>query len=637
MAHWQFRPLNPNETSGASISDDNFADEERSSVEILVRETLQNPLDARSTDDVVRVEYKLIEVDLATSEFARSIFSDNWVKHFRAGGLIESDQRPTRMKFLIIEDFGTTGLEGCYTDSSREGSTENWNAFWFREGEGAKATRSNGGAGQGKITLYLASKLRSVFALTKRKSDNGELLFGCCRFRRNYKLEGDTRRWAREARWGSTSDPNDLAEPILRDPMLDGMKKELGISRGNEAGTTFMVPMPNDDITESSLRNAVVNEFFFAINRGRLMVKVGATTLDKNSLATVADDMGKDCRLSKSYREFLAVTAENTETPATATAKEFWTKETKLASAAFEEVELMALKQRFEKSELVSVDFPIPVKKKHPKETSAAKFRVFLQQDENAEQSHELFVRQDLGIDGEKRLKAARTIAPVMALTFIQDPKLSDLLVAAEEPTHRNWNAKRPKVVSLYSSPNDTLNAVRNAALRLVQLISPEGKRDETALAVYFADPNSDPSKRQGGSGAAPNANKGDPPSTEEIPKPKPKPISVKLLDDGFVIRAKPADGFAFPIDCEVTLAYATAVGDAFKLWDAADFWIGDEKAYPREESDVSELATDLNVVKFRLNSESAWLSISGFDRNRQLEIRTRYQEVPDGADNEDN
>jgi hypothetical protein len=637
VAHWQFRPLNPNETSGASISDDNFADEERSSVEILVRETLQNPLDARSTDDVVRVEYKLVEVDLATSEFARSIFSDNWVKHFSAGGLIESDQRPTRMKFLIIEDFGTTGLEGCYTDSSREGSTENWNAFWFREGEGAKTTRSNGGAGQGKITLYLASKLRSVFALTKRKSDNGELLFGCCRFRRNYKLDGDSRRWAREARWGSTSNPDELARPILRIPMLDGMKKELGLSRGNEAGTTFMVPMPNDDITESSLRNAVVNEFFFAINRGRLVVKVGTTTLDKNSLAMVADGMGKDCRLSKSYREFLAVTAEKTEVPATATAKEFWTKETKLASAAFEEAELMALKERFEKSGLVSVDFPIPVKKKNPKETSVAKFRVFLQQDENAEQSHELFVRQDLGIDGEKRLKAARTIAPVMALTFIQDPKLSDLLVAAEEPTHRNWNAKRPKVVSLYSSPNDTLNAVRNAALRLVQLISPEGKRDETALAVYFADPNSDPSKRQGGSGAAPNANKGDPPSTEEIPKPKPKPISVKLLDDGFVIRAKPADGFTFPIDCKVTLAYATAVGDAFKLWDAADFWIGDEKAYPREEADVSELATDLNAVKFRLNSESAWLSISGFDRNRQLEIRTRYQEVPDGADNEDN
>ncbi|TDK30714.1 hypothetical protein [Luteimonas terrae] len=583
------------------------------------------------------MEYKLVEVDLARSEFARSIFSDDWVKHFRAGGLIEDEERPPRMNFLVIEDFGTTGLEGCYTDSSREGSTENWNAFWFREGEGAKTTRSNGGAGQGKITLYLASKLRSVFALTKRRSDNRELLFGCCRFRRNYKFDGDSRRWAREARWGSTSNSEELAKPILQVPMLDGTKKELGLSRGDDAGTTFMVPMPSNDITESNLRNAIINEFFFAINRGRLVVKVGDTTLDKDSVAAVADSMGKDCRLTKGYRRFLALTADNTNTSATAAAKDFWTKETKLNPAAFKESELAELKARFEKSELICVDFPLLVKKKEPRETSFSSFRVFLQKDENAEQSQELFVRQDLGIDGEKRLKAARTIAPVMALTFIQDPKLSDLLVAAEEPTHRNWNARRPKVVSLYSSPNDALNAVRNAALRLVQLISPEGKKDETALAVYFADPNSTPANRNGGTGPAPVAVGGDPPLPDGIPKPKPKPIKLDLKKDGFEVRAKTANGFSFPIDCKVTLAYATAVGDAFKLWDAADFWIGDEAAYPRLSADVSELNTNLNVFSFRLNSESAWLSVSGFDPNRQLEIRTRYQEASDGADNEDN
>src|SRR5690606_28997830 len=130
-----------------------------------VRETLQNPLDARNSDSVVRVHYRLVSVDLAASDFARSIFSDDWLTHFRAGELIENGERPKAMTFLVIEDFGTTGLEGCYTDSSQEGATENWNAFWFREGEGAKTTKSNGGAGQGKITLYLASRLRSVFAL----------------------------------------------------------------------------------------------------------------------------------------------------------------------------------------------------------------------------------------------------------------------------------------------------------------------------------------------------------------------------------------------------------------------------------------------------------------------------------------
>ena len=130
---------------------------------------------------------------------------------------------------------------------------------------------------------------------------------------------------------------------------------------------------------------------------------------------------------------------------------------------------------------------------------------------------------------------------------------------------------------------------------------------------------------------------KGDPKSPEEFPPPKPKPIRLKLLHDGFEIRANAVDGFTFPVDCNVTLAYATAVGDAFKLWDAADFWIGDESAYPRSHSDVSELGANLNVLSFRFNSENSWLSVTGFDRNRQLEIRTRYQEVSNGADHEDN
>jgi hypothetical protein len=41
--------------------------------------------------------------------------------------------------------------------------------------------------------------------------------------------------------------------------------------------------------------------------------------------------------------------------------------------------------------------------------------------------------------------------------------------------------------------------------------------------------------------------------------------------------------------------------------------------------------------MSFRLDDESSWLSVSGFDHNRRLEIRVKYEEVSDGADNEDN
>jgi len=634
-AHWQFRPLNPNENSGASTTDDNFADEERTSVEILIRETLQNPLDARRDDSVVRVEYRIVSVELSASQFSRSIFSDNWVTHFQAGDLVQEGQKPTSLKFLVIEDFGTTGLEGSYSDSSIEGQTENWNAFWFREGEGAKPSRSNGGAGQGKITLYLASKLRSVFALTKRASDGVELLFGCCRFRRNYKLPNDTTRWAKEARWGAQRDPQVQATPILDAALVAQVKTELSLSRAGEAGTSFIVPMPIDDISEGALLDAVVNEFFFAIRRGRLVVKVGNTQLDSNSIGGIAEGMGDRCRLPRQFRAFLAAAASLTEASATATAQANWVKDAKLTDSAFDPKQLADLKTEFEASRPVCVDFPVTIKKKAPKESATALFRVFLQQDETSEQSQELFVRQDLGIDGEKRLRAARTIVPVMALTFIHDSRLSDLLVAAEEPTHRNWNAKRPKVLATYVTPNDALNAVRNAALRLVQLISPVGKKDETALANYFNDPLSDGNRKSGSSGDKPDT----PGDSQNVPEivPRPKPIVVKPRVDGFEIHAKSAEGVAFPIRCKVELAYATVVGDPFRLWDAADFWVADKVRHPKELSAITDLSYDLNRIEFEMDNEHSYLKVSGFDPNRQVVIRAKFEEVSNGTGNSDN
>jgi hypothetical protein len=538
------------------------------------------------------------------------------------------------MSFLIIEDFGTTGLEGCYTDSSRDGRTENWNAFWFREGEGAKPTRSNGGAGQGKITLYLASGLRSVFALTNRKSDGLELLFGCCRFKRNYKIAGDERRWAKEARWGATRDPEKLAFPITDPELVAAVKAELGLARGQFPGTSFVVPMPIE-ITEASLREAVINEFFFAIRRGRLEVQVGDTVLDAKSIATAADSLGAGCRLPKSYRDFLELATTKLDALPTATAHENWSKESKLTEVAFATEDITRLKDAFELSEPVCVDFPVLVKSKDERLGSMSKFRVILLQDLDADQSQELFVRQDLGIDGEKRLRSSRTVQPVMALTFIQEPKLSDLLVAAEEPTHRNWNARRPKVIALYSAPDKVLNAVRNAALRLVQLISPEGQRDETALAIYFADPAAGDTKRKGSAGPLPNAINPEPPPFPNIPKPRPKPVRVVPLKDGFSVRvvANPDSKTSFPLQCEAEMAYATTMGDAYKLWDAADFWLNQEDRFPVVGAGIEALERDGNILNFVLIGEGSELTVSGFDPRRQLDIRLKYREAANEAD----
>lgn len=631
MAVWQFRSLNPNENSGASTVDDNFAVEERTDVEILVRETLQNPLDARAKpDDKVRVSYRIVEVETKASRFCTELFRDVWLTHAKAGQLLAAAP-PVTSRFLVIEDFGTTGLEGAYDDSSVDGPSENWNAFWFREGEGAKQARSNGGAGQGKITLYLASSIRSVFALTQRRSDEKALLFGCSRFRRNYRIGNSKERWAKEARWGSVEDASRLAEPVVEAGFIAAVKQELNLARGDAAGTSFIVPLPQAELTEESIRKAVVNEFFFAICRGRLEVTVGDVLLSAESIVGHAAALGEDARSSATYREFLRLAAMRTGLPPLARADAEWTK--KFDASVFPESDLRVLKSEFELGEPVIVEFPLGIKAKSDgaKRTT---FKVFLQQDQDLEKSEELFVRQDLAIDGEKKLKNVKAAMPVMALTFIDDAGLSEFLVCAEEPTHRTWNAQRPKVKNNYVAPGTALSAVRNAASRLVQLLAPTAKRDETALALYFADPAQYERVRKGEKGVA---DKEERPGTErlvDIPPAKAKPVVLKPRQDGFSVQAVVSEGEAFvPMECRVQLAYATVQGDSFKLWDAADFWLNDERRFPAETSGVDEIIRDGNELAFVLHDGTSSLTLRGFDAHRQLDIRLKYKEVADEAD----
>lgn len=272
MTKWQFRTLNPNDTSGTSTAEDNFAQEERTNVDILVRECIQNPLDARLGTESIQVHFKWRTLDSEKSAFIGDLLTSEFRNQLVLAGVTKTSDPPAAIDVLVIEDFGTIGLRGCYEDSAVEGDEQNWNAFWFREGEGAKPSKANGGAGQGKLTMYVASQIRTVAALTTRATDGKRLLFGSCRFRRNYPIGKE--RGAREARWGSTSEPNVLAMPVEDEAVLNTYQQELQIERGARTGTTFLIPMPVPEIVPDAITTAVINEFYFPILRGTLTVYV---------------------------------------------------------------------------------------------------------------------------------------------------------------------------------------------------------------------------------------------------------------------------------------------------------------------------------------------------------------------------
>ena len=330
MTQWQFRTLNPNDTSGTSTAEDNFAQEERTSVDILVRECIQNPLDARVNSESVKVHFQWRTLNTGASTFVDDLLTGDFRMQQVSAGMAKVSDIPATVDVLVIEDFGTIGLRGCYDNSTIEGDEENWNAFWFREGEGAKPSKANGGAGQGKLTMYVASQIRTVAALTTRTSDGKRLLFGSCRFRRNYVIGKD--RYAREARWGTTGDPNELAMPVQDGLVLDKYENELEIKRGANPGTTFLIPMPDPTITQDAITVAVINEFYFPVLRGTLTVYVDKQEISSATISELATKFAGGLRLAAPYRAFLdEIAKQHLNDEPIATFDERWGNDSKLS------------------------------------------------------------------------------------------------------------------------------------------------------------------------------------------------------------------------------------------------------------------------------------------------------------------
>ncbi len=79
----------------------------------LVREAIQNSLDAQAGHEPVHVRFYLSDEEALSADRARNWFAGLW-PHLRARrtGLRDVHPEPRACRFIVIEDFGTSGLEG---------------------------------------------------------------------------------------------------------------------------------------------------------------------------------------------------------------------------------------------------------------------------------------------------------------------------------------------------------------------------------------------------------------------------------------------------------------------------------------------------------------------------------------------
>lgn len=622
---------------GRNLAENNFKKEKRDWLAVLLREILQNGLDARAPN-ASTVEVRISRVSVDSTAFDNLLPGDHYERLRQCLPKWQHDEvQPNSC--LVVEDFGTIGLTGYVNQPEADGAGQNWNAFWFREGEGGKEHSSgNGGAGQGKITYFSTSSLRTIFAYTVRADEPAEAVFGASSFSRDYDFKGH--KWLRDAYWGlhaTRDDGSAIAVPSTDTDVIDAFRSTFNLARdGGTPGLSLVIPGARK-FDEAEAIQVVIAEFFAPIIRGDLVVSIGSTVIGKGNIESLADSYLSDERarelrtcMTHGFRQFYAAALSVSAGDAFITMP-LITDIKDLTEKVIDPVALETMRSSLNGGDVVSARLMVKVKQRDAAAAECA-FDVHLQLPDDLDAPEQVVLRRDLLI-GEEPIGGGRVRQRARSVTLINDGLLSRLLLCAEEPTHLKWNASLPKLSDNFKDGASVVSIVRNAAARLLDVLcAGERRRDFKLLAKYFAAPglasaipNKGPRRKDG---------KNIPPAPK-LPPARPQLLSLEPTEDGCRIlpgaTLRDGDAVCLPISADLEFAYEGLDKDAFAEYDPHDFDLADTDFL----IEAVGCAVDSRVgnrLHFRIATKEFYLRISGFDRNLRLRMRMNYEEVVDAA-----
>jgi hypothetical protein len=268
--------MQPGEMNVDPIEGEFFTTEAlRSVTDALVRESIQNSLDASAGDGPVTVRFsqRLNPIPGVDSNELRELYIDGLSPHLhsRHSGLPEAPALAEPLSFMAIEDFGTRGLQGDvlqYDDLDDEIKKNDFFYFWRNIGRTKKELTDLGRWGLGKTVFQAASRINTFFGLTVRKDDSRAYLMGQSVLK-IHKVGGS--RYAPYGYFGRFS--GHLALPV-EDPIYhETFAKHFSIDRTGKPGLSVLIPYPDKEINLRGCANSVIRHYFFPILAGRLIVE----------------------------------------------------------------------------------------------------------------------------------------------------------------------------------------------------------------------------------------------------------------------------------------------------------------------------------------------------------------------------
>jgi hypothetical protein len=593
--------------------------------EALVREGIQNSLDASQRDDGVRqirvrIAYQP-KASAAVLDFLKEEFSS--VRQNFAGGLGVPNLDPffaDNTGFLVFEDFGTRGLTGDVHEYRLDYADKNAFFSFFRaEGRSAKSGENLGRWGIGKQVFPTASRLHAIFGLTVRADSPNRVLMGTAVVR-SHSVAGKD--FQPDAWYGCREREDDPVNPVTDHQFIDSFTNAFGLKRGAEPGLSIIVPSVDDRVNTDDLRRGIVRSFFWPILLGELSVDLetpGKTwCIDAETLAVHRELLPAPEAAVIEFASWASTAkpADIVSLSEQAAVRPQWPQ---FGDQLLPEAKLNEIRTHLEKNQRVAVRIPVRVRPKFDdREECMSFFTVYLATCRDS--GHRpIFLRDGIVITDIRSPLMSGTRSLVVA----DDAPLAGLLGDAEGVNHTQWQKDSPKFHNRYVYGPDTIKFVTRSAFEIMQRLHvADTKGDPNLLIDIFFLPTDDgpiePKKK-------PEPGKPDvpPPPPPPPPPPRPKRFVLDSMKGGFLLKPGKAPFETLPAKLRIEAGYAVRRGNAFKRWAADDFaFTRSPLRQDPKPSGVIVTREDGNCLELEIRKPDFQFGVSGFDTKRDLVVR---------------
>ncbi len=615
MAEWHFNIKRPGDRLRDPVAGTFFTSDATSRPGVaLIREGIQNSLDARHADEEVLVRIYLSGKDNAVSASDVAPFFDGAWDHYHSeiNGLSNPPDINEDCPFLVFEDEGTTGLTGDISQTEPlDGKQNSFFSFFRAEGLSGKSSKDRGRWGVGKTAFNLASRVSSYFGLTVRSDDGQKLLMGSTVLK-HHRINGTM--YMPDGWFGIKDDEDEAVMPIEDSDIIEQFSSLFDIPRTDQTGLSVVVPWC--DLTDTNVKHAVIRDYYYPILMDQLEVMIeipsGAMILDeKNILEEIEksedllEEFGPLLDLAIWIRDHHSEYYElNAPTP-----NEGW----KWNDDLIPDDMCEEISAKLDNNEKVAIRIPVHIRKKTG-DPKATYFNIFMVRDPDYS-GRPSFIREGIVIS-----EVGMITRGIRSIVLAEDEPIAEFLGDSENPSHTQWQHDGEHFKHKYKAGRTCLDFVKRSVVEVLRILSKKGEEEDKELLInIFSAPSLEPSTAKKKTKAKPKT--GGKVSAAGGGTDKGRIVfDITQFEDGFHATTT-SDAQVTPGDrIKISAAYYRRDRNPWRRYDPLDFEM-DKAPISIKYNGLKEIEKKENYIIAEVEDAEFDINVTGFDKNRDLYV----------------